>query len=850
MGPKAIQFIQAVARKLLSKRGKGIASIGDRMQAEAKAGEIAETFRLSGLTPNKWDEFIKSENDVVKYLNIIESSKKPKVKQSIQPKPLMQSSKPGDVIDFPPDRVTDWTKARPQPPTIEVINGIQTTRGMGDLFPKQIKGVSKEAAKRLKTITPSQFKKQIKLMYKDKIDPNSELGKSVRMEAEAEKRLKKLNMSDAEIDLRGSRPYDTDDQIIARIKKQNKESAERLRNKKNKDLEDPEKFAAGGVAGLLGERPGYGEGNGVADEDAQQKKFSERVIKLMDEEGFEFGEAVKEAMKEGYASGGRAGLYQGGQAQIEPNLSDIGHGSDALMARNALLTPGSQATTSTGLNYLLGEDNDTTRVPYKHGDMVLPKPKPEGAMDEYMLKQVLSPAGIRTLDPRTREMFIEIYKKKIREKNKKADGGPARQNFGMGKRAFLKWMASGAAGIAGAKSGLFGLLKGGGKKQVIKELTTVPINNIEGMPVWFKPLVNKVIKEGDDITKKFAEADRQIVHTTKLPNSQTDVIVTQDLSTGNVSVDIGMGKHGFADGLHGQPVRLEYKAAEDIMSGPDMDDIHKVGVREPHIKVKRRDEMTFDQKKHPDKAPEEFWVEEAEFTGGHPENVKFEDVTYEKFGQHGSNFDEVEKFATGKVKKTKTTESRVFGKKYLSEGDDMADGGRIGYGKGDIVTKGIPALIRALLKNKKKVKQAVDDIYPTGDYKYDAEMAADALVENNPKEFKGLLREDLDDMTRSEVYGAVLGPIQNNALMVSRMKKATKPTKTLEGIEKTGTIDISNPGIADEFTRFMKETDPKGYKDIEEKIILESFDPKGKKGHATGGRVSLSGGGLAGMLGE
>ena len=40
---------------------------------------------------------------------------------------------------------------------------------------------------------------------------------------------------------------------------------------------------------------------GAADKDTQQKKFSERVIKLMDEEGFDFGEAVKEAMKEGYA---------------------------------------------------------------------------------------------------------------------------------------------------------------------------------------------------------------------------------------------------------------------------------------------------------------------------------------------------------------------------------------------------------------------------------------------------------------------------------------------------------------------------------------------------------------------
>ena len=57
--------------------------------------------------------------------------------------------------------------------------------------------------------------------------------------------------------------------------------------------------------------------------------------------------------------------------------------------------------------------------------------------------------------------------------------------------------------------------------------------------------------------------------------------------------------------------------------------------------------------KEPLKTKEEFWVEEAEFTGGHPENVKFEESSFNKFGEHGSNFDEVEKFATGTVKKTK-----------------------------------------------------------------------------------------------------------------------------------------------------------------------------------------------------
>ena len=69
------------------------------------------------------------------------------------------------------------------------------------------------------------------------------------------------------------------------------------------------------------------------------------------------------------------------------------------------------------------------------------------------------------------------------------------------------------------------------------------------MPSWFKPLVNKVIKEGEDVTKQsMLHIERQIVHTAKLPDSQTDVIVTQNLNTGNVSVEIGMGKHGWADG--------------------------------------------------------------------------------------------------------------------------------------------------------------------------------------------------------------------------------------------------------------------------------------------------------------
>ena len=153
-------------------------------------------------------------------------------------------------------------------------------------------------------------------------------------------------------------------------------------------------------------------------------------------------------------------------------------------------------------------------------------------------------------------------------------------------------------------------------------------------------------------------------------------------------------------------------------------------------------------------------------------------------------------------------------------------------------------------ENPDKVRAAVDDIFSSGDYKMDAEMAAEALVENNPKAFGGKLIDDIDDATRSEVYGAVLRVVQSDLAKALQLKRLSKPTKTLEGIKKTGTINISDPNVADEFTRFMKEVDPKGHKKLEQTVDLLNLDTKGKKGHAEGGRVSLSSGGVAGMLGE
>ena len=221
--------------------------------------------------------------------------------------------------------------------------------------------------------------------------------------------------------------------------------------------------------------------------------------------------------------------------------------------------------------------------------------------------------------------------------------------FGLGslsRRTFLKMMAAIAALPLVGK----GVTKVAPK--VIPKVTeTIVRSNAEGMPVWFPSLVRKVIKEGEDITGKAATIERQTVHSVKLPESGTELTVMRDLSTDDIVVDIGFGKHGWKDGFHGQPTRLVLKKGEWIEPTKT-----KKGV----------------------KTKDEFTVEEAEFTGGHPENIKFEDSSIEKFGEHGSDFTEVEKFATGKTTKGSKAQKEVWEADWddsLPDYEDYASGG-------------------------------------------------------------------------------------------------------------------------------------------------------------------------------
>ena len=208
--------------------------------------------------------------------------------------------------------------------------------------------------------------------------------------------------------------------------------------------EDPEDMATGG-------RAGFSEGNGVADEDAENAKFVKRVKELMDE-GFDMGEAVREAMKEGYANGGRIG--------------------------------------------------------YK-----------VGSIDKA-------------------------------------------------RRAFLKAAAGVTGGIAALKTGLLGFGKGAAGKRAVEQVVTTP--SVPGKPEWFDKLVNKVILEGDDVTKQLATKEREIVHTKKLEEGKfaDEVTVYRNLDDGTVRVE-----YNSVDNMSEAPVNLTFKPgmADETTKGKPAD---------------------------------------------------------------------------------------------------------------------------------------------------------------------------------------------------------------------------------------------------------------------------------------
>ena len=151
--------------------------------------------------------------------------------------------------------------------------------------------------------------------------------------------------------------------------------------------------------------------------------------------------------------------------------------------------------------------------------------------------------GVDESDPRGIDDFIP-------DPEDMAKGGIARIGLkdGMNRRTFLK-LFSGLVALPIIGKVIKPLKVG-------KKVTKVPIiktDNVAGKPEWFDQLVNKVILEGDDVTKRFATAERQSIHQKTLDDGSV-VRVTEDVDDGAIRVEYDSDANVFEE-----TVQMQYK---------------------------------------------------------------------------------------------------------------------------------------------------------------------------------------------------------------------------------------------------------------------------------------------------
>jgi len=317
-----------------------------------------------------------------------------------------------DIETLSPDQLK-MIVAMNQPKPPKVFSGQEAVDQLNKLFPKKGEVIpfkqKRSFAEEIDAMKKSgDLVDEDNMVISEKITDREMFKNSNLNKPTVEGQMEKINKASNRIDEIKKEQADmykpkSDAEIKAKYDKQNKESIQKLKNTKEEDRTIDEMYSSSG----------FGKDQKI-DAEFLAEYLAENQGKIYDDlatkERLDFYDRAYNALtrykrdNSDFAKGGRAGFYTGGITDVEPSLDDIGHGSDSLMARTRLVSPGSQATTSTGLNYLLAEDNDNIRVPFNAG--------------------------------------------------------------GGGRRAFLKLMATLGGGIAGLKSGMIGLGEGGAKKAV------------------------------------------------------------------------------------------------------------------------------------------------------------------------------------------------------------------------------------------------------------------------------------------------------------------------------------------------------------------------------------------------
>src|SRR5210317_465332 len=532
MGPKALNFIHSFARKYLTKgQGSGITKIPGRMEAEAKASEIASALVDAGLDFNKMDDFIRSEADVAKYLNILEAAKRERMRpipaDSPEGRQITEQlfGKRGDVVDMTGKKI-DTRKGIMGGKSIEdLMESGQVTKGTVTKKSKKVtdREMFKAANERLTSDVDSIIK-NIKSMepitaMKEANSVIARKGKYKNLTPEQSKKILQ----------------DTEDHIFER-----------------NIPEDPEDFASGGRAGFfMGSRPAVQKGLSTLKEmlkyfgkksdrvenpsDILKIVNPKRLNKLLEdpniyrkfdvEKGIAAPDLIKNMQKQMMGDRKKTIEEMLGAARNIKSADD-----NIIKYKNEMI----EDMLKKGVDREMAEEMAETISKMA-----------KGASGKFDDTPKLTDEGVMQLENILKDM--ETGGKAARELN--ATGGRIGYKDGpkMNRRTFMEYLAGFASlPIIGKIVKPLKTVKG------VKNIPIIKTGDVPGKPEWFDALVNKVIIEGDDVTKKFATTEREVVHTKKI-DADNEVTVYRDLDTDSVRVD-----YSSPDVMLDEPVSLSY----------------------------------------------------------------------------------------------------------------------------------------------------------------------------------------------------------------------------------------------------------------------------------------------------
>ena len=585
-----IKLFHSLGRKLAAKR-TGIAQIPTQISAEGHGAGLYTQLREAGFTDEALTKLIKSEKDIIRLVNKVESMQKqttPKVIsqgdpefQGITEKLLGKKAKVHPFTGFTPriqqdvDSIIKNLKSMEPVAAMKEANLVIGRKG-------NYKHLSNDEAQRiLKETDDHIFQRDIKYdEFGDPIKPDPEdmasggrtgyaVGKLVKG---GKWFLKSL--------------YDT--------KKQLMQLDIPLSQKKElmKQADDAIKHIEGG--GPIPEQIIQHIRKDPKFKSVTQTRSSDPDLAEMEEVILEYGKKHAEGGRIGMMYGGDPGFafeYGGSWADWHDQHRDQMPVEQYIKTKLPKHRLPFRELQSGGLAYMLGEP---TYMKYYAGGSVghapwhkpTAQPQPPAPMDTPTPNvatrpdPLKAPRGLPSLAPKN--MDPAYMQQQMMQRAMMGQGPRPMANAGgrigfdkgkkvdLSKRRFLKG--------TGAAVGLLSMLPFVGKffKPAAKALgkfkgtpnLVVDITKTPNMPEWYIPVIKKVLNQGDDVTDTAATASRQRVHRDILPDGD-EVTVTQNIDNQTIEVNVANPKDNYlsASGAGETPYTIQYSKGQVIDSG-------------------------------------------------------------------------------------------------------------------------------------------------------------------------------------------------------------------------------------------------------------------------------------------